>query len=91
MGELRIDPTDGRAWFNGAELSLSRTEFTVLCVLAEAEGRVLSRSELARRAGLEGRSARRADSVISALRRALGPHALRTVRRRGWSLDVDPF
>jgi hypothetical protein len=49
---------------------------------------VLSRNELARRAGLGNVSARRADSLIVGIRRSLGPDRIRTVRRRGWALTT---
>lgn len=55
-------------------------------VLADHAGRVLSRAELARRAGLADLSARRCDSLIVGIRRAIGPDRIVTVRRRGWML-----
>ena len=55
-------------------------------VLAENAGRVLSRAELARRAGIADLSARRCDSLIVGIRRNLGAERVRTVRRRGWML-----
>lgn len=55
-------------------------------VLAGHTGRVLSRAELARRAGLADLSARRCDSLIVGIRRAIGHDRIVTVRRRGWML-----
>ena len=55
-------------------------------VLAGNPGRVLSRHELARRAGLAELSPRRADSLIVGIRRCIGADRVRTVRRRGWML-----
>ena len=55
-------------------------------VLASNAGRVLSRAELARRAGLADLSARRCDSLIVGIRRAIGAERVVTVRRRGWML-----
>ena len=66
--------------------SLGPQELTVLRVLAEAEGRVVSRTELARQAGLARASQRRCDAVLVAVRRALGPDVVRNVRGRGWPL-----
>lgn len=59
----------------------------MLAALDAAGGRVLSRSELSRAAGLAGLSPRRVDSVLVALRRRLPPGALVTVRGRGWALS----
>ena len=58
----------------------------MLAVLLEHPHRVLSRAELAQRSGLAGRSARRCDSVLVLVRRALGPGSIATVRGRGWML-----
>ncbi|MEY3806735.1 MAG: Transcriptional regulatory protein terminal [Actinomycetota bacterium] len=58
----------------------------MLRVLFDASGKVLSRDTVMRKAGLDAASARRVDSSIVVLRRALGPDAIRTVRRRGWML-----
>lgn len=55
-------------------------------VLASNVGRVLSRAELARRAGLADLSSRRCDSLIVGIRRAIGAERVVTVRRRGWML-----
>jgi len=69
--------------------SLSSTDVKVLRVLWESQGRVLSRETLMRKAGLDARSARRVDSSIVVLRRALGPDSVRTVRQRGWILTEE--
>lgn len=55
-------------------------------VLLANAGRVISRAELARRAGLADLSARRCDSLIVGIRRAIGADRVVTVRRRGWML-----
>lgn len=55
-------------------------------VLAGHPGRVLSRAEIARRAGIADLSARRCDSLIVGIRRSVGTDRVRTVRRRGWML-----
>ncbi len=68
---------------------LGGSERAVLGVLVEAPGRVLSRTELARRAGLRRLSERRIDAVIVSLRRLLGADSITTVRRRGWMLEGD--
>lgn len=55
-------------------------------VLEHNAGRVLSRYEIARSAGLGELSPRRCDSLIVGVRRAVGADRIRTVRRRGWML-----
>ena len=66
---------------------LGEQEQTVLSVLLANRGRVISRRELARRAGLGELSERRCDSVLVSIRRALGPLSIVTVRSRGWMLS----
>jgi DNA-binding winged helix-turn-helix (wHTH) protein len=68
---------------------LGEQEQSVLTVLIESRDRVISRRELARRAGLADRSERRCDSLLVSIRRALGPRAVITVRSRGWRLHPD--
>jgi len=65
---------------------LTPQEWAVFQVLADNAGRVLSRAELARRAGIADLSARRCDSLIVSIRRHIGADRVRTVRRRGWML-----
>lgn len=65
---------------------LTAQERAVFDVLAARSGRVLSRQEIARRAGLADLSARRCDSLIVGIRRAIGADRIRTIRRRGWML-----
>ncbi|MFM9225594.1 MAG: winged helix-turn-helix domain-containing protein [Actinomycetota bacterium] len=71
-----------------APSSLSATEEAVLRTLLAGKGRVVSRETIVRDSGLGHLSARRADSVVAALRRRLGSDALVTVRQRGWMLPV---
>jgi DNA-binding response OmpR family regulator len=65
---------------------LTAQERAVFDVLVANRGRVLSRQELARRAGLAELSPRRCDSLIVGIRRRVGADRVRTVRRRGWML-----
>jgi DNA-binding response OmpR family regulator len=67
---------------------LGGTEQAVLRALIEAAGRVISRHEIARRAGLTAQSQRRADSILVTIRRSLPPGGIRTVRSRGWILEL---
>jgi DNA-binding response OmpR family regulator len=68
-------------------VSLGAQERAVLAVLHANRGRVVSRRELARQAGLGEMSERRCDSVLVGVRRQLGPDAVITVRSRGWMLS----
>lgn len=67
-------------------LELTAQERAVFEVLVAHRGRVVSRQELARRAGLGDLNARRCDSIIVGIRRRIGRDRIRTVRRRGWML-----
>ena len=72
-----------------ADPRLGVNELAVLQVFLECRGRVVSRAEIARRAGLTGMNQRRCDSLLVAIRRVLGAEAIRTVRGRGWMLELD--
>lgn len=65
---------------------LGQHELAVLKVLVDNPGRVVSRLELARRAGISQFGQRRSDSLLVEIRRALDPDSIRTVRGRGWML-----
>jgi DNA-binding response OmpR family regulator len=73
--------------FANRRRGLGAQEQALLDVLIEARGRVVSRAELRRRAGLAAASDRRCDVVLVGLRRALGPGAVTNVRGRGWRVD----
>ena len=88
QGALWVDTARGAAGLGPQPLSLSRPAVMVLAVLVERRGRVVTRDELARRAGLEHLSERRCDQLLVDLRRALGPTAVRNVRGRGWTLEL---
>jgi DNA-binding response OmpR family regulator len=66
--------------------SMTPREAAVYEALCSRRGRVLSRQELTRLAGLGELSPRRVDSLLSGLRECLGPDAIITVRGRGWRL-----
>lgn len=66
---------------------LTEADLSVLGVLVRRDGRVTGRESLARLAGLDSVSVRRADVCLVALRRVLGPDAICTVRQRGWYLS----
>jgi len=68
---------------------LSQTDLSILRVLSDAEGRVVSRESILRLAGLDNVSARRADASLVVLRKVLGAENVITVRRRGWMLSEE--
>ena len=49
LGAVEIEPDSARVRRNGADVSLTRTEFRLLCELAENRGRVLTRETLLER------------------------------------------
>lgn len=71
-----------------SDARLGPNELAVLRVLVDNAGRVVSRLDLARRAGIADRGTRRCDSLLVTVRRALGPESIRTVRARGWMLEL---
>lgn len=72
---------------NAAPDRLPEAERSVLAVLVDHCGRVVTRRELARLAGLADRSQRRCDAALVVVRRHLGADSVVTVRGRGWMLD----
>jgi DNA-binding response OmpR family regulator len=65
---------------------LAAQESAVLQALLDCRGRVVSRRELARLAGISDLNDRRCDSLLVSIRKVLGADAIRTVRGRGWML-----
>lgn len=91
VGELRIDPASRSARMGGVELELTSYEFTLLHVLAERAGRVLSREQLLdlAKGSAEESFDRSIDVHVSRLRQKLGddarsPRWLKTVRGVGY-------
>ncbi len=67
--------------------ALGTQERAILSVLLDNHGRVVSRRELARQAGMSELSERRCDSVLVNVRRVIGAESIITVRSRGWMLS----
>jgi DNA-binding response OmpR family regulator len=65
---------------------LNPRESAIYDALRAHRGKVLSREDLSRLAGLDNLSERRVDGLLVGLREALGSDAIITVRRRGWRL-----
>jgi DNA-binding response OmpR family regulator len=96
VGDLEIRPADGIVRKGAETIQLTRTEFRVLCELAEHMGAVLSRDQLLERVwGYEGGDdSRTVDAHIRRLRTKIEddpstPRVLVTVRGLGYKLGVD--
>jgi two-component system response regulator MprA len=96
VAELRIDPAARRAWWRTSGLSLSRTEFDLLQLLADNRGIVLAHGSIYDRIwGYDfGPDSKNLAVYIGYLRRKLdaagAPPMIRTVRGVGYSLSVEP-
>ncbi|MER7206833.1 response regulator transcription factor [Streptosporangium sp. NPDC000239] len=88
VGDVEIDTAERRVYVRGAEAQLTRTEFDLLCRLAERPGQVYERERLlADIWGFsEAAATRTVDSHVRALRRKLGPGVVRTVHGVGYAL-----
>ena len=93
VGPLELRPTAGEAYWHGALLALTRTEFKILCELAAQPGELLSREELLERVwGYDYLGdGRLVDTQIYRLRTKLeenpsDPRRLMTVRGLGYKL-----
>lgn len=83
---LSVNPSSFSASMNGVSLSLSRTEFQLLCALLYRVGRVVTRSQLEDLA-LVGSESNSLDMHMSNLRKKLGSTYIRTVRGVGYVID----
>jgi DNA-binding response OmpR family regulator len=83
---LRLDVGARVASLGASALELTDQEFDLLVALTARP--VVSREDLRRAINLRGQSPRRVDGILVRLRRVLGPHAIRTVRGRGWMLQI---
>jgi DNA-binding response OmpR family regulator len=96
LGELDLDPESRRVRMGDRELELSRKEFDLLVVLAEAAGRVLTRDHLMTSVWDENwfGPTKTLDVHIGTLRRKLGddpaqPRYIHTVRGVGFRFATD--
>ncbi|MFF0307700.1 response regulator [Streptosporangium sp. NPDC004379] len=88
LGDVEIDVAERRVYTRGAEVQLTRTEFDLLCRMADRPGQVFERERLlADIWGFsEAAATRTVDSHVRALRRKLGPGVVRTVHGVGYAL-----
>ena len=94
VGELEIDRGSQEVRRNGVPLTLTRHEFAVLELLAEARGQMVTSAALYTHAWGEQNvtSSNVLNVVLARLRRELGPSArLETVRGGGYRLVVDAY
>jgi DNA-binding response OmpR family regulator len=83
---IRVSIAQPFAELDTAELVLGPREEAILAVLRAQAGRVVTRTQLARVAGLAV-SSRRLDVHLVNVRRVVGPENLTNVRSRGWMLN----
>jgi two-component system, OmpR family, response regulator MprA len=94
LGGMRVDPAARRAWWQSAELTLSKTEFDLLELLIRNAGIVLTHSTIYDRIwGYDfGPDSKNLAVYIGYLRRKLeaagAPSLIRTVRGVGYSLST---
>ena len=88
-GELRIDLVRRCLYLRDKCIDLSPQEFSLIYVLAQANGRPVHRSELLKRAwDIEIDNPRTVDSHVLSLRKKLGhPDPIETVRKVGYRLN----
>jgi two-component system, OmpR family, response regulator RegX3 len=96
FGDLEIDEEARRVYVDGKEVDLSRKEFDLLAVLADAAGRVLTRDHLMSRVWDENwfGPTKTLDVHIGTLRRKIGddpssPRYIHTVRGVGFRFATD--
>jgi DNA-binding response OmpR family regulator len=93
FGDLEVVPEAGEVRLHGRPVPVTRTEFQLLCELAEHPGRVLSRQQLLRRVWeYDGGDERLVDVHVGRLRQKIeadsaAPRHLVTVRGLGYKLQ----
>lgn len=89
-GVISLNPNNGVVICDGKELNLPAKEYTILKILLENKGNVVTRDTLVRRAWDYDSCAdeRALDTHIKLLRRALGEHSklIKTVIKRGYKI-----
>ncbi len=94
-GDLKIDLVQRRVCFKGEFIDLTPQEFSLLYVLAQAEGLPLTRSELLRRAWPDAiDNPRTIDTHVLSLRKKIEkdprqPNLIQTVRNVGYRFNPD--
>jgi two-component system response regulator CpxR len=94
VGDLRLNPAQRSAWCSGRPLDLTTAEFNILEHMVRKAGQIVGRDELSAVAFGRQQTAkldRNVDTLISKVRRKLGPLAqledrIKTVRNVGYIL-----
>ncbi len=88
-GDLRIDPIRRCVYIKNRSIDLTPQEFSLLYVLAQANGQPVHRTELLKRAwDIDVDNPRTVDSHVLTLRKKLGqPDPIVTVRKVGYRLN----
>ncbi|WP_071516206.1 response regulator transcription factor [Geitlerinema sp. PCC 9228] len=95
LGDLQINPIQRRVYFQQQPIDLTPQEFSLLYVLASANGLPLSRTELLKKAWPEAiDNPRTIDTHILSLRKKMEtdprqPHLIQTVRNVGYRFNVE--
>jgi two-component system, OmpR family, response regulator RegX3 len=93
FGELEVSAEAGEVRLRGEPVAVTRTEFQLLCELADHPGRVLSRQQLLQRVwGYDGGDERLVDVHVGRLRQKIeedsaSPRHLITIRGLGYKLQ----
>ncbi|MGE0744522.1 MAG: response regulator [Rhodospirillales bacterium] len=99
VGEIRLDPASRNAWSHDRRLILTTAEFNLLEHLLRNAGRIVSRDDLSAAAfGRQtsvGGADRNVDTLVSKVRRKLGPapdqdQRIKTVRNVGYIFALPP-
>jgi DNA-binding response OmpR family regulator len=92
VGDLVVDPQAATVRRGSAEITLTATEFKLLCYLAEHRGKVVTKTQILSAVwGFDAYDPNLVEVFVSALRRKLeanGPRLLHTVRGLGYVLRV---
>jgi two-component system response regulator QseB len=90
VGALTLNPATRDVRLDGAPVALSAREFALLEALVARPGAILSRAQLEEKlyGWNEEIDSNAVDVHLSALRRKLGPDAIRNVRGVGWTIGT---
>jgi DNA-binding response OmpR family regulator len=85
---VEIDPTGRQAWHEGKPIELSAREFTLLELLMQNAGRVLTRSQLEQSiyGWSDNAESNTIEVFIHRLRKKLGSNFIRTLRGIGYTV-----